>query len=607
MSGTATIPRKMHPKNAAIHSTELLPQSKTRSPGPEACLIVGMGAARAQFAQFGVSGGEATISAVGDHRDLLSVAAKIGDKRSQVRSHPFSVAQGEAWRGTVTTIRSRKIGVLTSNHCLRHDSAGQRSHERELAVAETIYDIVIIGGGPGGYTAAIRAGQYGLKVALIEKEKKLGGTCLNVGCIPTKSLLFDAEVYDHLKNATAHGIEGVGTITLNWKTILDRKNGIITKHVKGLDFLMRKNKVTVIEGYGKLTGPAKEGIHSIAVEAANGEKKVVQAKTVIIATGSDARMLPGVESDANRILTNIEILALPQIPKSMVVIGAGAVGVEFASIFKSFGSEVTIVEYLPRMVPNEDEDVSKELSRVFRKRGIDSFTGAKVEKVEKTNDGVKVTFTGSDGKQVTKEAETVLVAVGRAPRTANLGLEGTKVEVERGFIRVDQWMQTGEPGIFAIGDVVAGLPQLAHVAAMAGMVVAAKVAGKPARPVRRDRIPACTYCEPQIGSVGLTEAQAKAAGHQVKVGKFPFSANSKASIVGSHEGFVKVVADAKHGELLGVHIIGPQATEMIAESVVALELEATIEELMFTIHAHPTLAEAMLDGFGSVENMAVNV
>jgi dihydrolipoamide dehydrogenase len=467
--------------------------------------------------------------------------------------------------------------------------------------------MVIIGGGPGGYTTAIRAGQYGLKVALIEREKKLGGTCLHWGCIPTKSLLFDAEVYDHLKNATEHGIEGVGKVTINWKTILDRKNGIITKHVKGLDFLMRKNKVTVIEGYGRLNGPAKDGVHSISVESAAGEKKTVQSKNVVIATGSDARMLPGVEPDAKSILTNMEILALPQIPKSMVVIGAGAVGVEFGSIFKSFGSEITIVEYLPRMVPNEDEEVSKELSRVFRKRGIEAHVGAKVDKVEKTKTGVKVTFTPADGKQVVKEAETVLVAVGRAPRTANIGLESTKVEVERGFIKTDEWMQTGEPGIYAIGDVVAGLPQLAHVAAMSGLVVAAKLAGKRARPVRRDRIPACTYCEPQIGSVGLTEAQAKAAGYEVKVGKFPFSANSKASIVGSHEGFVKVVADAKYGELLGVHIIGPQATEMIAEAVVALELEATVEELMFTIHAHPTLAEAMLDGFGSVENMAINV
>src|ERR1700744_3315990 len=455
--------------------------------------------------------------------------------------------------------------------------------------------MVIIGGGPGGYTAAIRAGQYGLKVALIEREKKLGGTCLNWGCIPTKSILFDAEIYDHLKHAAEHGMEGVGQITINWKTILDRKNGIITKHVKGLDFLMRKNKVTVIEGYGRLTGAAKGGIHSISVEAANGEKKTVQAKNVVVATGSDARMLPGVEADADRILTNMEILVMPQIPKSLVVIGAGAVGAEFGSIFKSFGSEVTIVEYLPRMVPNEDEDVSKELARVFRKRGIETHTGAKVEKVEKTDTGVKVTFTPADGKQVVKEAEKVLVAVGRAPRTANIGLESTQVELERGFIRTDEWMQTKEPGVFAIGNTVSGMPPLAHVAALCGMVVAAKLAGKTARPLRRDRIPACTYCEPQIGSVGLTEAQAKAQGHELKVGKFPFSANSKASIVGSHEGFVKVVADAKHGELLGVHIIGPQATEMIAESVVALELEATVEELMFTIHAHPTLSEAMLD------------
>ena len=474
-------------------------------------------------------------------------------------------------------------------------------------MAETIYDMVIIGGGPGGYTTAIRAGQYGLKVALIEREKKLGGTCLHWGCIPTKSILFDAEIYDHLKHAAEHGIEGVGEVTINWKTILDRKNGIITKHVKGLDFLMRKNKVTVIEGYGRLTGPAKNGIHSISVEAAGGEKKTIQTKNVVVATGSDARMLPGIEADADRILTNMEILVMPQIPKSMVVIGAGAVGVEFGSIFKSFGSEITVVEYLPRLVPNEDEDVSKELARVFRKRGIDTHTGAKVEKVEKTDTGVKVTFTPADGKQVVKEAEKVLVAVGRAPRTADIGLESTKVQLERGFVRTDEWMQTAEPGIFAIGDIVAGLPQLAHVAGMCGMVVAARVAGKPARPVRRDRIPACTYCEPQIGSVGLTEAQAKAAGHEVKVGKFPFSANSKASIVGSHEGFVKVVADARHGEVLGVHIIGPQATELVAEAVVAMQLEATIEELMFTIHAHPTLAEAMLDGFGSVENMAINV
>jgi dihydrolipoamide dehydrogenase len=472
-------------------------------------------------------------------------------------------------------------------------------------LAETIYDVAIIGGGPAGYTAAIRAGQYGLKVALIEKAEKLGGTCLHVGCIPTKSLLFNAEVYDHLKHAKEYGIEGLGEGTLNWQTVLDRKNAIVTKHVKGLDFLMRKNKVTVVSGWGKLSGPAKDGVHTVAVETAKGAMSLT-AKNVILATGSDAKMLPGLTAD-DTILTNIEILSLKQIPKSLAIIGAGAVGVEFGSIFRSFNSEITIIEFLPRVVPNEDEDVSKELARTFKKRGIDINVGAKVEKIEKTKTGAKVTFTASDGQQVIKEAEKVLVAVGRAPRTENLGLEKTQIKPERGSIKVDEWMQTDEPGVYAIGDIVAGLPQLAHTGAMAGMVVAAKIAGKYARPVRRERIPACTYTEPQIGSVGLTEAQAKEKGYTVKVGKFPFSANSKASIVGSHEGFIKVVADAQYGELLGVHIIGPQATELIAEAVTALELEATVEEMMFTIHAHPTLSEGMLDAFGSVEGMAINI
>jgi dihydrolipoamide dehydrogenase len=472
-------------------------------------------------------------------------------------------------------------------------------------LADTIYDVAIIGSGPAGYTAAIRAGQYGLKTALIEKDPKLGGTCLHVGCIPTKSLLFNAEIYDHLKHADDYGIEGLGQGKLNWKKIIDRKTQIVTKHTKGLDFLMRKNKVTVVPGFGKLTGPAKAGIHS--VEVANGGKsETIKAKNIVLATGSSARMLPGLEARGN-VLTNIEILSIDAIPKSLIVIGAGAVGVEFASIFRSFGSEITLVEYLPRIVPVEDEDISKELTRAFKKRGIDIHTGAKVEKVEANKSGVKVTFTASDGKQVVKEAEKVLVAVGRAPQTEGIGLEKTRIKPDRGFIKVDEYMQTDEPGIYAIGDIVAGLPQLAHVGAMAGLVIAAKIAGKYARPVRRDRVPGCTYTEPQIGSVGLTEAQAREKGLQIKVGKFPFTANSKASIVDSHEGFVKVIADAKYGEILGVHIIGPQATELIAEAVTALELEATVEEMMFTIHAHPTLAEAMLDGFSSVEGLAINI
>jgi dihydrolipoamide dehydrogenase len=475
----------------------------------------------------------------------------------------------------------------------------------EKTVAETIYDVAIIGGGPAGYTAAIRAAQYGLKVALIEQSDKLGGTCLHVGCIPTKALLFNAEIWEHFQHAADFGIEGIGSPTLNWSAVLQRKNAIISKHAKGLDFLMKKHKIARIEGYGRLTGSAREGVHTVEVKAASGETSQVQAKNVILATGSEAKMLPGLKPDS-RILTNIEILAIYEVPKSLIVIGAGAVGMEFASLFRTFGSEVTIVEFLPRVVPVEDEEVSKELTRLFKKRGIDVNTGAKVEKVEKTETGVQVTFTDANGKTQGKEAEKVLVAVGRAGRTSNIGVEKTRIELERGLIKVNEAHETAEPGLFAIGDIVAGLPQLAHVGAMSGMIAAAKIAGRAFRPVRRDRIPGCTYTEPQIGSVGLTEAQAKEKGYEVKVGKFPFAGNSKATILGSHDGFVKVVADAKYGEILGVHILGPQATELIAEAVAVLELEGTVEELIFTIHAHPTLAESLLDAYGAVEGMAIN-
>jgi dihydrolipoamide dehydrogenase len=474
----------------------------------------------------------------------------------------------------------------------------------EKTAAEAIYDVAIIGGGPAGYTAAIRGAEYGLKVALIEKTDKLGGTCLHVGCIPTKALLFNAEIWDHLQHAADFGIQGIGTPTLDWAAVLKRKNAIIAKHVKGLDFLMKKHKIAVIAGYGRLTGPAKEGMHS--VEIANGEAvSNVKARNVILATGSEAKMLPGLEA-GDRILTNIEILALSEVPKSLIVIGAGAVGMEFASLFRTFGSEVTIVEFLPRVVPVEDEEVSKEIARLFKKRGIDVNTGAKVEKVEKTETGVRVTFTDANGKSQIKEAEKVLVAVGRAGLTGNLGVEKTRIELERGLVKVDAAQETAEPRVFAIGDIVAGLPQLAHVGGMAGMIAVAKIAGKPFRPIRRDRIPGCTYTEPQIGSAGLTEAQAKEKGYKVKVGKFPFAGNAKATILGNHDGFVKIVSDAKYGEILGVHILGVQATELIAEAVAVMELEGTVEELMFTIHAHPTLAESLLDAYGAVEGMAIN-
>jgi dihydrolipoamide dehydrogenase len=487
-------------------------------------------------------------------------------------------------------------------------------------LAETIFDVVIVGGGPAGYTCAIRAGQLGLKVALVEKTDKLGGTCLHWGCIPTKAMLFSAEVWDHLKHAASYGIDGVDAPQLNWPALMKRKNDITIKHTKGLDFLMKKNKVTVIRGHGRLTGPAKDGVFTIDVtdedkgkpkdaqaEGYDSQKKSqVLAKKVVVATGSDARMLPGYKAD-DTILTNMEILTLPAMPKSMVVIGSGAVGVEFASVMKSFGSDVTIIEALPRIVNAEDEDVSKELLRLYKKRGIEVFTGAKVEKIEKQDGGAVVSFNDANGKPQTKTAEKVLVAVGRAPRTYDCGLDKVNIPLDRGFIMTNEWMETTEPGIYAIGDIVGGLPQLAHVGAMCGVVVASKLAGKYARAVNRKRIPGCTYCDPQIGSVGLTEAQAREAGFEVKVGKFPFVGNSKATIVDSHDGFVKIVSDAKYGEILGVHIIGPQATELIAECVTAIELEATVEEMMFTIHAHPTLAESLLDGFSSVEGMAINV
>jgi dihydrolipoamide dehydrogenase len=471
-------------------------------------------------------------------------------------------------------------------------------------VADTIYDVAVIGGGPAGYTAAIRGAEYGLKVALIDASPRLGGACLHVGCIPTKALLFSAELWDYLKNAAEYGIANVDARTLDWAAVLTRKSAIITRHVKGLEFLMKKHKIAVIQGYGRLTGPAVDGIHTVDVDTA-GVKSQVQAKNVILATGSEAKLLPGLAA-GERILTNIGILSLPEPPKSLIVIGAGAVGVEFASIFRSFGAEVTIVEFLPRMVPVEDEEISKELSRVFRKRGIDGYVGAKVEKVELTETGVKVTWTAANGKTQEQEAEKVLVAVGRAPLTSDVGIAKTRIELDRGFVKVGDAQETAEPGIYAIGDIVAGLPQLAHVGAMSGMVAMARIAGRHFRPVRRDRIPGCTYTDPQIGSAGLTEAQAREKGYEVKVGKFPFAGNSKATIVGSHDGFVKIVSDAKYGEILGVHIIGPQATELIAEAVAVMTLEGTVEEMMFTIHAHPTLSEAMLDGYGAVEGVAIN-
>jgi dihydrolipoamide dehydrogenase len=461
------------------------------------------------------------------------------------------------------------------------------------------YDVIVIGSGPGGYSAAVRAAQYGLKTAMIEKDPRRGGTCLLVGCIPTKAFLHAADVWERFLKSEEDGIH-CDNPRLDFPLVSDRKNKIVNKHSKGVDFLMRKNKIDSISGRARLAGPGK-----VEVTSETGTQ-VLETRNIVLATGSEARMLPGLTADPQRILTNIEILDLTKVPASMAIIGAGAVGVEFASCFHRFGTKVTLFEMLPRIVPVEDEEVSKELERLFKKSGIRVETGARVENIQKTDTGVRLSATLSNGKQESMEVETLLVAVGRKPCTENLGLEGTGVELDRGFVKVDGFQRTGEPGIYAIGDIVAGTQQLAHVATAEGMVAIGHIAGKPVTPINRNRMPGATYTEPGIGSVGLTEAQARAQGYKVKIGKFPFSADAKASILGRHDGFVKIVADETYGEILGVHIIGPEAFELISEGVLAMEAEATVETLMHTIHAHPTLYEAMGEAFNAVYGLAIN-
>jgi dihydrolipoamide dehydrogenase len=462
------------------------------------------------------------------------------------------------------------------------------------------YDVIVIGSGPGGYSAAVRAGQYGLKTAIIEKDPKLGGTCLHVGCIPAKAFLHAADVWERFLHAADDGIH-CDNPRLDFPLVADRKNKIVAKHAKGTEFLMKKNKVDWIKGRGRLAGPGK-----VEVTSPEGAKQTLETKNIVLAMGSEARMLPGLQPDPKRIFTNIEILDLREVPKSMGIIGAGAVGVEFASCFHRFGTKVSLFEMLPRIVPVEDEDISKELERLFKKSGMRVETGARAENIQRTDSGVRFSVILANGNKEDLEVETLLVAVGRKPFTENMGLEGTRVQLDRGFVKVDTFQRTGEPGIYAIGDIVAGTPQLAHVATAEGMVAMAHIAGKPVTPVNKNRIPNCTYTEPGIGSVGLTEAQARAQGYKVKIGKFPFLADAKASILGRHDGFIKVVADEKYGEILGVHIIGPEAFELISEGALAMEAEATVETLTHTIHAHPTLYEAVGEAFNAVYGMAIN-
>jgi dihydrolipoamide dehydrogenase len=461
------------------------------------------------------------------------------------------------------------------------------------------YDLVIIGSGPGGYVAAIRASQWGLKTAVVEKDPFLGGTCLHVGCIPTKVFLHHADIYDNFKRAEEFGFE-VQDVKVNWPAMLARKQKIVNKHAGGIGVLFKKNKVDSITGWGRIAGPGR-----VSVEK-DGKTAELETTYTMLATGSDARSLPGAQIDGSTILTNREILQLDAIPKTLIVVGAGAVGVEFASIFRTFGSDVTILEALPRIVPLEDEEISAELDKAFKKKGIKIETGATVESVKKDAKGATVSFKDKTGKAQTISAEKVLIGVGRRPMTETVGLEKTKAQVERGFVHTNAYLETAEPRLYAIGDIVAGLPQLAHAASMEGIIAVGRMAGKDMQPFDKKRCPACTYCEPQIGSIGLTEEQARDAGFDVKTGKFPFLGNSKATILGQHEGFIKVVAEAKYGEILGVHAIGPLATEIIAEPVAALGLEATLDDMAATIHAHPTVWEAMGDAFNSVRGLTIN-
>jgi dihydrolipoamide dehydrogenase len=463
------------------------------------------------------------------------------------------------------------------------------------------FDVTIIGSGPGGYVAAIRAGQLGLRVAMVEKDARLGGTCTLRGCIPTKQMLMSAHVYEQMQHAADFGVQATG-IQLAFADVQKRKDKVVLKNTKGIEYLMKKNKVTVFKGKGKLALPGK-----VEVTGADGQTQTIETKNIIIATGSVVRPIPGFETDGVHVVNSDHILELKEVPKSLIVMGCGAVGVEFASVYSRFGAETTVVELLPRLVPLEDEEVSKELEKSFRKRGIKSQVDTKLEKLEQTETGVVVSGKTSKGEAIRLEAEMLLVAVGRMPFTEGLGLEGTKIKVEKGFVQVDEFQQTAEKGVYAIGDVVP-TPLLAHLASKEGIVAVEHLAGqKEVRPINLRLVPNCTYCDPEVASVGLTEAKAREQGYDVKIGKFPFSASGKARILGEEEGFVKIVGEGKYDEILGVHIIGAHATELIAEACVAMQLESTAEELGRTMHAHPTVSETVMEAAEGVHGLAVHI
>lgn len=465
---------------------------------------------------------------------------------------------------------------------------------------EENFDLIVLGAGPGGYVASIRAAQLGLKVGCIEHEH-LGGICLNWGCIPTKALIRSAEVYHLLKNGKNFGLSAEN-ITFDFSQVVKRSRAISERLVKGVGFLFKKHAVTHINGHARLAVNKK-------VEVLDGAGSVIQvlnAKNMIIATGARPRELPGVAFDGEHIITSKEAMLLQEVPESMIIIGAGAIGVEFAYIYNAFGCKITLIEMLPNILPIEDTEITAVLTRAFKRSKIDMMTGTKVERIERTHNGVSVSVVADDGTQKDIHAEMALVAIGVQGNIENIGLEQVGVAVERGCIKVDEFYKTNIDGIYAIGDVI-GPPWLAHVASAEGIAAVEKMTGMDVQPLNYDNAPGCTYCQPQVASVGLTEEAAQKKGYEIKIGRYPFLINGKALALGENQGLVKLIFDAKHGELLGAHIVGPEATELLAELVTARTLETTAHELIKTIHAHPTLTEGIMEAAAEAYDEAIHI
>ena len=470
------------------------------------------------------------------------------------------------------------------------------------------FDVVVIGSGTGGYVAAIRAAQLGLKTAVVERQPVLGGTCLNWGCIPTKALLEHAHALKIAQEADVWGIRlGKGaTPTIDMARVHARKDKIVTGLTKGVEYLFKKNRIEWVRGTGRLAATGR-----VEVTADGQPARALTAREIVVATGSAPRSVPGIDIDKKTVITSDEAIHLADVPKSIAIMGSGAVGVEFASIFRRFGSDVTVIELLPRLVPNEDEAVSAELEKAFRKRGVTIRTATKVRSAKVKGGSVTIEMETAAGKTESLTIEKLLVATGRGPVTDGLGAADVGLALDRGYIKVDALFRTNVEGISAIGDVITmgtgAHPQLAHLSSAEGIVLAERIAGRDVQPINYDQVPFCTYCEPEIGSIGLTEAQAKDRGYDVRVGTFPFGVLGRAKMANETEGFVKIVAEAKYDELLGVHMIGPRATELVAEAAVALRCESTVEELIRTIHAHPTMSEAVGEAAHAVHGAAIHL